>query len=150
MAILLQQLAQLPATVSSRRPQFAFPLLHETGLRLAELLAATTGDLRWEALSRPGMALLEGWWLTVRGKGDRFRQVPVWPDSLVRLEDYVRARGLSAGRSSQRDRPLNIVAVTNWPGHRRRVPINCETGRTISPLTVRIQSNYLETQSLTC
>ncbi|SOY78234.1 hypothetical protein CBM2609_P80005 [Cupriavidus taiwanensis] len=36
--------------------------------------------------------------------------------------------------------------MANRPGRRLRVPINCETDRTISPLTVRIQPNYLETQ----
>jgi len=113
----LQELAQLPATVSSRRLQFALPFLHDTGLRLAELLATTTGDLRWEALSRPGMSPLEGWWLAVRGKGDRAREVPVSPDSLVRLRAYLVARGLSVDPGA----PSTIALVgANPPARRAR------------------------------
>lgn len=42
------------------------------------------------------MSPVDGWWLTVRGKGDRIRQMPVSPDSLARLQDYLRAPGLAA------------------------------------------------------
>lgn len=96
-----RELTTLRHTVSAQRLQFALPLLHETGLRLSELLAATTEDLHWEALARPEMAPLEGWWLTVQGKGGRVREVSVSPDSLARLRAYLVARGLSAELSAR-------------------------------------------------
>jgi len=87
-------LAALPPDLAAQRLQFALPLLHATGLRLAELVAATTDDLTWESLAEPGGALVEGWWLTVMGKGGKMRRVPVSPSVIRRLAGYLTARGL--------------------------------------------------------
>lgn len=145
--VVLEALARLPDTVSSRRLQFALPFLQETGLRLAELMAATTGDLTWEVLPQPGMPPLEGWWLTVRGKGDRMRQVPVSPDSVSRLQDYLLARGLpadpaaspavaliGANPSARRERaetawdPTRHVAASSFHRHLRAFFTHCAQG----------------------
>ncbi|RWA52293.1 hypothetical protein AU476_18235 [Cupriavidus sp. UYMSc13B] len=78
-------LARLPVGLASQRLQIALPLLHDTGLRLAELLAATTADLHRDASGEDGSTRTEGWWLRVCGKGGKIREVPVpsaWVDAL--------------------------------------------------------------------
>ncbi|WP_286882319.1 phage integrase family protein [Cupriavidus sp. UBA2526] len=147
----LAALARLPDTLSSRRLQFALPFLHDTGLRLAELLAATTADLSWEALPQPGRPPLEGWWLTVRGKGDRIRQVPVSPDSMARLSAYLLARGLPAdpgaspavpliganpsparARGAAAGDPTRHVAASSFHRHIRTFFARCAQGLRVS------------------
>lgn len=71
------QLDVLPPNLASRRLQAALPLLHDAGIRLSELVAARTSDLAWVTLARPPELPVEGWMLTVCGKGGSVRQVPV-------------------------------------------------------------------------
>ncbi|GJG94346.1 phage integrase family protein [Cupriavidus pauculus] len=94
-ALLVRELAALPPTSANQRLQFALPLLYDTGLRLSELVAATTDDLRQEGPPGQGGALgPDGWWLQVVGKGGRLREVPL-PETLMRqLSIYLKARGL--------------------------------------------------------
>ncbi|QBP14200.1 integrase [Cupriavidus metallidurans] len=91
----VQALAALPPSSANQRLQFALPLLYDTGLRLSELVAATTDDLRQEGSPGQGAGIgLDNWWLQVVGKGGRLREVPL-PSSLIRqLADYLVARGL--------------------------------------------------------
>jgi site-specific recombinase XerD len=86
-------LAGLPAGLAAQRLQLAVSLLHATGLRLAELLAATTDDLRWENWAEDGESRRGGWWLTVQGKGAKLREVPVPPAWVAQLATYLAARG---------------------------------------------------------
>ncbi|WP_019449327.1 tyrosine-type recombinase/integrase [Cupriavidus sp. BIS7] len=92
---LVRELVALPPTSANQRLQFALPLLYDTGLRLSELVAATTDDLRRDRPSGQGETLgPDGWWLQVVGKGGRLRDVPL-PEGLMRqLADYLVARGL--------------------------------------------------------
>ncbi|WP_225934825.1 tyrosine-type recombinase/integrase [Cupriavidus sp. EM10] len=87
----------MPPSSANQRLQFALPLLYDTGLRLSELVAATTDDLRQDGPSGQGGSLgLDGWWLQVVGKGGRLREVPL-PAALMRqLADYLTTRGLPA------------------------------------------------------
>lgn len=89
-------LARLPATSIHRRLQVALPLLYATGLRLSEVVAARTDDLEWVSLTQPGTGEREeGWWLSVIGKGNKLRRVPV-PDSTVEtLGKYLESRGFA-------------------------------------------------------
>lgn len=88
-----QALARLPVGLAAQRLQIALPLLHATGLRLAELLGATTDDLRWVSWQGGASRRTEGWWLTVRGKGGKVREVPVPAAWIDALSVYVAARG---------------------------------------------------------
>lgn len=90
-------LARLPATSIHRRLQVALPLLYATGLRLSEVIAASTDDLEWVSLAQPGTGEREeGWWLTVIGKGNKLRRVPV-PDTTVHaLGEYLESRGFAS------------------------------------------------------
>lgn len=105
-----EALSRLPAGLGSQRLQIALPLLHDTGLRLAELLAATTDDLRWESWIGGGDGRTEGWWLTVSGKGGRIREVPVPPGWVDALSDYLAARGYGGG--VQRHPGVPLLAPT--------------------------------------
>ncbi|WP_454737253.1 phage integrase family protein [Cupriavidus necator] len=91
-----EALAGLPPTLANQRLQVALRLLHESAIRLSELLGARTGDLEWRSLAQPPVAPETGWWLTVRGKGGRLRRVPVSDGWLATLGRYLTARGLSA------------------------------------------------------
>ncbi|GAA7761590.1 MULTISPECIES: phage integrase family protein [Cupriavidus] len=84
------ELAALPASSVNQRLQFALPFLYETGLRLSELVAATTDDLHCERSADAG----DAWWLSVIGKGGRLREVPVAACRIAQLRAYLRARGL--------------------------------------------------------
>jgi site-specific recombinase XerD len=91
-----QQLAQLPKTSSHQRLRFTLHLLYATGLRLAEAVAARVDHLNWA--SYPPDAdehePIEGWELTVMGKGGKQRVVPVPLDVIGELANYLAARGL--------------------------------------------------------
>ncbi|UDM51961.1 site-specific integrase [Cupriavidus sp. MP-37] len=92
-ALIEQELGRRPPGLATHRLQIALPLLHDTGLRLSELIGATTEDLHWESWTAPGASRMEGWWLTVHGKRAKVREVPV-PDTWVAaLSAYLVARG---------------------------------------------------------
>jgi site-specific recombinase XerD len=96
-------LGRLPPSSANQRLQFALPLLYATGLRLSEVIAVTTDDLEWMSLSRPGTGEREeGWWLTVLGKGNKLRRVPVPEASIVNLGRYLIARGHAADPMNSR------------------------------------------------
>ncbi|WP_432263425.1 phage integrase family protein [Cupriavidus sp. TMH.W2] len=93
-AFVAGRLTTLPGTSANQRLQLALPLLYATGLRLSEVVSLKTDDLEWVSLPSPGSSEREeGWWLTVMGKGNKLRRVPV-PDAAIRsLGDYLVARG---------------------------------------------------------
>jgi len=92
---LREQLEALPPGLPAQRLQVALHLLYDSGLRIAELVAAKCDDLTWESLVRQPEAPVEGWWLSVMGKGGKRRRVPVSTQWVGRLSGYLVARGLS-------------------------------------------------------
>ncbi|MDF3839983.1 hypothetical protein P3W85_44735 [Cupriavidus basilensis] len=93
-AFVLAQLDALPPASARQRLQVVLPLLYATGLRLSEVVAATTAHLAWVSLPQPGTrARIEGWWLEVVGKGNKLLRVPVLPAVIARLGAYLVARG---------------------------------------------------------
>lgn len=96
-------LARLPATSSNQRLQVALPLLYATGLRLSEVISVSTDDLEWVSLAQPGTGEREeGWWLTVIGKGNKLRRVPVPDAAIAALGRYLEARGFAADPAASR------------------------------------------------
>lgn len=90
------QLGGLAATSANVRLRFGVRCMYATGMRRAEAVSATIGHLRWVSYSPtaddPG--LIEGWELSIVGKGNKRRVVPV-PDSVIDdLKDYLVMRGL--------------------------------------------------------
>jgi site-specific recombinase XerD len=90
------QLQQLPTTSASARLSLGLHLLYATGLRLSEVVAARVDDLQW--VEYPADASddepLEGWMLSVVGKGQKMREVPVPTEVVSELAAYLASRGL--------------------------------------------------------
>ncbi|CAJ0682027.1 MULTISPECIES: phage integrase family protein [Ralstonia] len=103
-AFVVERLFLLERTSSNLRLQVALPLLYATGLRLAEIVGATTADLAWRSLALPRSGeRMDGWWLTVVGKGSRVREVPV-PDEVVHaLGAYLDSRGFPSDPAQIRE-----------------------------------------------
>lgn len=86
----------LPATSANRRLQLTLRLLYATGLRLAEVLDVRVADLEWKSYpgDRHDSQAIEGWELTVVGKGEKTRIVPVPTELIKAFEHYFKERGL--------------------------------------------------------
>ncbi|EHP40346.1 putative integrase/recombinase protein [Cupriavidus basilensis OR16] len=136
-AFVLAQLNALPPTSAHQRLQVALPLLHATGLRLSEVVAATTAHLEWVSLPRPGTrARIEGWWLEVLGKGNKLRRVPVPPVVIARLGAYLVARGYPADPGANRvpggvallGHATDLGERAPWAGARATNPVDAAAG----------------------
>jgi len=96
-------LAQRGDSEVDRRLRRAMRWLYATGLRSAELCAATCGDLVRDP-ARPS----SGWLLAVRGKGERLRQVPVGAELVAELEEELARHGFEprVGAAGHRGMPV--------------------------------------------
>lgn len=104
MAIVLAHIELAEPSPSRTRALFLFRFLEATGLRSAEIVAGTVGDL---------MTLPEGLGLHVHGKGAKNRMVPVNAQAREALDDYLLARGLGGIESAPAEAPL--LASVNDP-----------------------------------
>jgi integrase len=82
---------------SRARMRFTLLFVEAVGLRSAELLSATLGDLRMEP---------EGWVMQVRGKGSKNRIAAVPGQALHALQDYLAVRGLGSVQEAPPGAPL--------------------------------------------
>ena len=87
---------------SRARIRFILLFVEAVGLRSAELLSATLGDLRKEP---------EGWVMQVHGKGSKNRIAAVPGQALHALQDYLAVRGLGSNQAASPDAPLLASAV---------------------------------------
>jgi site-specific recombinase XerD len=89
-------LRKAKATPANQRLRVAMHLLYATGLRLSEVVAAKIEDLQW--VEYPSDVQddepLEGWVLTVLGKGQKEREVPVPQGVVDELRLYLFERGI--------------------------------------------------------
>ncbi|NMV39858.1 phage integrase family protein [Ralstonia insidiosa] len=85
----LQTVTRVTYTPSELRDYFALLLAYATGLRRAELAAATTGALSRKALDA---VLDDAWTLQVEGKGKRQRRVPIPRRLIAILADMLQNR----------------------------------------------------------
>ena len=83
--VLMDSLQEAPASASTARLRWICVFGHAVGLRAAELIAATRGQLT----QRPG-----GWTIRVLGKGRRSRTVPVPAVAMKATRAYFEARSL--------------------------------------------------------
>ena len=95
--------AQAPSA-STARIRFTLLFVEAVGLRSAELLSATLGDLRMEP---------EGWVMQVRGKGAKNRLAAVPGQALHALDDYLLARGLGSIQAAPHT--ASLLAATQDP-----------------------------------
>ena len=92
-----ERAAALGSDSASLRLRFALSLFYATGLRISEAVAAQVDHLNWVEYpgegDEPGV---EGFELTVVGKGDKPRVVPIPDDVITLLKEYLVARGLKS------------------------------------------------------
>ncbi len=92
-----------------RRRARAIRWLYATGLRLAEMAGAHCGDLQQVDYRLPDGKEDTGWMLSVVGKGDKLRQVPV-PSRLVEeLRDELDRNGLETDVRHESNRDVAIL-----------------------------------------
>ena len=84
-------------SASRARMRFILLFVEAVGLRSAEFLSATLGDLRMEP---------EGWVMQVRGKGSKNRIAAVPGQALAALQDYLAVRGLGSIQEAPPTAPL--------------------------------------------
>ncbi|HMZ77049.1 MAG TPA: tyrosine-type recombinase/integrase [Rhodocyclaceae bacterium] len=89
---LTHHLDQLPRDAHSHRLRFVLPFAYATGLRLSELVDAKIGRLYTMPL-RDSLGVR--WMLKVRGKGGKWRAVPISEGVLIALGEYLTYRGLA-------------------------------------------------------
>ncbi len=91
-----RRLAALPENPMTDRLKVALHLLYATGLRLSEVVAARAGDLIWLsfAADEADDEIVDGWFLSVVGKGNKLREVPVPYEVTSELSAYFESRGL--------------------------------------------------------
>ncbi|WP_186043876.1 phage integrase family protein [Burkholderia gladioli] len=105
--------ARLAEARARERDAFLLLLAYATGLRRAELAAATTGQLSRKALDG---ALEDAWLLRVVGKGRRQREVPIPARLMAMLREQLRARPVPLElESAPPDTPLVAHLVTGAP-----------------------------------
>ena len=93
-----RRLAALPENPMTDRLKVALHLLYATGLRLSEVVAAKAGDLTWVSFppDEADEQTVDGWLLTVLGKGNKLREVPVPYEVTSELSAYFESRGLDS------------------------------------------------------
>lgn len=108
-----QQLTLLPDTSAHHRLRFALHFFYATGLRLAEAVAATVDHLDWVSYPPDSDdeddAPVDGWLLTVIGKGEKERGVPVPLDVIGELSKYLVARGLDPDPEHPANRGAHLL-----------------------------------------
>lgn len=82
----------LPRDAHSHRLRFVLPFAYATGLRVSELVDAKIGRLYTMPL-RDSLGVR--WMLKVRGKGGKWRAVPILEGVLIALGEYLTHRGLA-------------------------------------------------------
>ncbi|HJV26008.1 MAG TPA: phage integrase family protein [Aromatoleum sp.] len=121
-AFIKQRIKELPDTSAKHRLDVALTLLYATGLRLSEVVAARADDLRWMEYppDADDSVPLEGWMLTVLGKGQRLREVPIPTHIVERIGHYFAKRGLSDDVTSSSNRGAYLLGKSyDWE---ERVP----------------------------
>lgn len=106
-----------------RQLRWVLGLLQATGLRLAEVIGARVGDLRWhelddcyEAEGTVGSVRAGGWIVEILGKGGRRRRVPV----PVALADELAQLASLDGAASGADRAMVVRWRRAASGHWRQ------------------------------
>ena len=102
MAEVLRYLDAQAPSPSRARIRFILLFVEAVGLRSAELLSATLGDLRLES---------EGWVMQVHGKGAKNRMAAVPGQALTALQDYLLARGLGSVQTAPPEAPLLASSI---------------------------------------
>ena len=110
---LMEYLHSLPITPYTQRLRFVMPFAQATGLRLSEMVDATTGRIYTMPLA-DGMGMR--WMLKVYGKGGKWRTVPLPERLVVSLREYLTYRELDSDpMANASDTPLIAGVASNRP-----------------------------------
>ncbi|MBR7783663.1 tyrosine-type recombinase/integrase [Undibacterium luofuense] len=112
-ALLLQAAMQKPFSEANLRLQSMLMLAYATGMRLSELSAARKGDLYFQSGSN---GLAGGWVLSVIGKGNKQRAVPVPQAAMQILQRYFATRGYGSLQDMPAEAPL-FSHLEDSPAH---------------------------------
>ena len=104
-----ERLEEFSGEPLGRRQARAIQWLYATGLRLAEMAGAHCGDLQQVDYRLPNGKEDTGWLLSVVGKGDKLRQVPVPTRLVEELQDELAQNGLEADVRHESNRDLAIL-----------------------------------------
>ena len=94
----------------ARRLARAVRWLYATGLRLAEIVSVRCGDLEKVDYRRPDGTQRSGWMVTVLGKGERLRQVPVPPELVEEMGDELERQGRPGDALAEENRAVFVLA----------------------------------------
>lgn len=108
-----QQVLLLPDCSASHRLAFVLHLYYATGVRLVEGVQAKVDDLHWVSYPSPQGEPVEGWELTVLGKGNKERIVPVPLDVVAELSHYLVSRGLDPDPEHVTNRGAYLIGQTS-------------------------------------
>lgn len=97
-------------TEPARRLARAVRLLYATGLRLDEITRASTEDLHRIDYRTPDDQTKQGWLLSVTGKGERSREVPVPQAFIEDFQQELERQGLEAEVQAPGNRGLRLLA----------------------------------------
>ena len=112
-AFVAQQALALPDHCVHRRLRFALRLYYTTGMRLIEGVQARVDDLRWVSYAPLDGEPVEGWELTVLGKGNKERIVSVPTDVVGELSHYLASRGLDRDPEHPENRGAFLIGRTS-------------------------------------
>jgi len=104
-----ERLDELSDEPLGRRRARAIRWLYATGLRLAEMAGAHCGDLQLVDYRLPDGKADTGWMLSVVGKGDKLRQVPVPTRLVEELQDELERSGLEVDVRHESNREVAIL-----------------------------------------
>lgn len=114
--------------------------LANTGLRREELAGAVVGDLRPQ---RHALTGVEGWLMTVTGKGDKTARIGINPAALAALHRYQRAHGLDP-RKADAMTPLVLAIGAKGVSATQSDPLTDQTIYNIVKKALSIGANILQ------
>lgn len=103
-------LDECPDSELARRRARAIRWFYATGLRLSELGNATCGDLRRVSVIDARRKTVQGVTLSVRGKGDKTRDVPIPQALILDLSSELARFGFPADVTDPANHPVPILA----------------------------------------
>lgn len=147
-AVVRDQAAQAGMHSTAIRLRLVLDLLYATGLRTAEVVNARIGDLQPVAyFDDEAHEHVSGWMLTVLGKGQRLREVPVPEDLVDQISAYIAHRGLGSDLASPSVRDAYILAgatdsAQRAPGLSRTGPLDQTKGISDATLYRQLKAHF--------
>jgi site-specific recombinase XerD len=129
-----EQAGQLGESSVDQRLRFVLAFYYATGVRLVEGVQARVDDLQWVSYPSPGGGeAVEGWELTVLGKGNKERIVNVPIEVVGTLSHYLASRALDRDPLHERNRgayligqATDVAAQAPWSSRAGRIVDNKE------------------------